>query len=61
MQRVALHPLDQFRAFVALRDKGQSDAEIAAAFFVTPQNREDSASNSLPSPLPCLRSMPRMA
>lgn len=37
MQRVALHPLDQFRAFVALRDKGQSDAEIAAAFFVTPQ------------------------
>ena len=23
MQRVALHPLDQFRAFVALRDKGQ--------------------------------------
>ena len=37
MQRVALHPLDQFRAFVALRDKGQSDAEIAAAFFVTQQ------------------------
>jgi ParB family chromosome partitioning protein len=37
MQRVALHPLDQFRAFVALRDKGQTDAEIAAAFFVTPQ------------------------
>jgi len=37
MQRVALHPLDQFRAFVSLRDKGQSDAEIAAAFFVPPQ------------------------
>ncbi|WP_370571599.1 ParB/RepB/Spo0J family partition protein, partial [Phaeobacter sp. SYSU ZJ3003] len=37
MQRVALHPLDQFRAFVALRDKGQSNAEIAAACFVTPQ------------------------
>lgn len=37
MQRVALHPLNQFRAFVVLRDKGQSDAEIAAAFFVTPQ------------------------
>jgi ParB family transcriptional regulator, chromosome partitioning protein len=37
MQRVALHPLDQFRAFASLRDKGQSDAEIAAAFFVTPQ------------------------
>ena len=37
MQRVALHPLDQFRAFVSLRDEGQSAAEIAAAFFVTPQ------------------------
>lgn len=36
MQRVALPPLDQFRAFVSLRDKGQSDTEIAAAFFVTP-------------------------
>ena len=37
MQRAALHPLDQFRAFVALREKGQGDEEIAAAFFVTPQ------------------------
>jgi len=37
MQRVALHPLDQFRAFVALREKGQGDEAIAAAFFVTPQ------------------------
>ena len=37
MQRVALHPLDQFRAFAALREKGQSDEEIAAAFFVAPQ------------------------
>jgi len=36
MQRVALHPRDQFRAFMSLRDKGQSDAEIAATFFVTP-------------------------
>ncbi|SEM25910.1 chromosome partitioning protein, ParB family [Roseovarius azorensis] len=34
---VALHPLDQFRAFVALRKKGQGDEEIAAAFFVTQQ------------------------
>jgi ParB family chromosome partitioning protein len=34
VQRVALHPLDQFRAFQALRDKGQSEEEIAAAFFV---------------------------
>ena len=37
MQRVALHPLDQFRAFHALREKGQGEEAIAAAFFVTPQ------------------------
>lgn len=37
MQRVALHPLDQFRAFVTLREKGQGDEAIAATFFVTPQ------------------------
>tara|TARA_B000000460_G_scaffold38575_1_gene23685 strand:- start:1345 stop:1941 length:597 start_codon:yes stop_codon:yes gene_type:complete len=37
MQRVALHPLDQFRAFVALHEKGQGEDAIAAAFFVTPQ------------------------
>ena len=30
-----MHPLDQFRAFQALRDKGQSEEEIAAAFFVS--------------------------
>jgi len=35
MQRVALHPLDQFRAFQTLRQKGQSDEEIATAFFVS--------------------------
>jgi hypothetical protein len=32
--RAPLHPLDQFRAFLALRDKGQPEEEIAAAFFV---------------------------
>ena len=32
--RAPLHPLDQFRAFAALREKGQSEEEIAAAFFV---------------------------
>jgi ParB family chromosome partitioning protein len=31
-----LHPLDQFRAFKALRDQGAGDEEIAARFFVTP-------------------------
>jgi ParB family transcriptional regulator, chromosome partitioning protein len=33
--RAPLHPLDQFRAFLALREKGQSEEEIAAAFFVS--------------------------
>jgi ParB family chromosome partitioning protein len=36
IQRVALHPLDQFRAFKALREKGAGDDEIAARFFVPP-------------------------
>ncbi len=35
VQRAPLHPLDQFRAFQALRGKGQSEEEIAAAFFVS--------------------------
>uniref|UniRef100_UPI0025D05DD7 ParB/RepB/Spo0J family partition protein n=1 Tax=Methylocystis sp. TaxID=1911079 RepID=UPI0025D05DD7 len=35
VQRAPLHPLDQFRAFLALREKGQSVDEIAAAFFVS--------------------------
>ncbi|WP_072386564.1 ParB/RepB/Spo0J family partition protein [Hyphomicrobium sp. CS1BSMeth3] len=35
VQRAPLHPLDQFRAFMALREKGQSEEEIAAAFFVS--------------------------
>jgi ParB family chromosome partitioning protein len=36
IQRAALHPLDQFRAFKALRDKGAGEEEIAARFFVPP-------------------------
>jgi ParB family chromosome partitioning protein len=36
-QRVALHPLDQFRAFFDMRNKGMSEEEIAAAFFTTVQ------------------------
>ena len=35
VQRVALHPLDQFRAFQTLREKSQTDEAIAAAFFVS--------------------------
>ncbi|HQS16970.1 ParB/RepB/Spo0J family partition protein [Reyranella sp.] len=34
VQRVALHPLDQFRAFKILRDQGAGEEEIAARFFV---------------------------
>jgi ParB family transcriptional regulator, chromosome partitioning protein len=34
VQRVALHPLDQFRAFQTLRDSGLGEEEIAARFFV---------------------------
>ena len=33
-ERVDLHPLDQFRAFQAMREKGQPEEDIAAAFFV---------------------------
>ncbi|WP_096701080.1 ParB/RepB/Spo0J family partition protein [Magnetospirillum sp. 15-1] len=36
IQRAPLHPLDQFRAFVALRDSGLGEEEIAARFFITP-------------------------
>jgi ParB family chromosome partitioning protein len=35
VQREALHPLDQFRAFQTLRQKGLSEEEIAARFFVS--------------------------
>ncbi len=35
VQRAPLHPLDQFRAFLTLREKGQSEEEIAANFFVS--------------------------
>jgi len=34
IHRASLHPLDQFRAFQALCQKGHSEEEIAAAFFV---------------------------
>lgn len=35
VQRAPLHPLDQFRAFQAMRKKGKSEEEIAAALFVS--------------------------
>ncbi|MGN7709707.1 ParB/RepB/Spo0J family partition protein [Agrobacterium radiobacter] len=35
IQRAPLHPLDQYRAFETMRQKGMSEEEIAAAFFVS--------------------------
>ncbi|MBM3655055.1 MAG: DNA-binding protein, partial [Alphaproteobacteria bacterium] len=35
VQRVNLHPLDQYRAFESLREHGLGEEEIAARFFVT--------------------------
>ncbi len=35
LQRAPLHPLDQFRAFLTLREKGLTEEEIAARFFVS--------------------------
>ncbi|KQT12909.1 MULTISPECIES: ParB/RepB/Spo0J family partition protein [unclassified Bradyrhizobium] len=37
VQRAPLHPLDQFRAFRDMSEKGMSEDEIAAAFFVSVQ------------------------
>jgi len=37
IERAPLHPLDQYRAFQDMRDKGMSEEEIAAAFFVPAQ------------------------
>jgi len=37
IERAPLHPLDQFRAFQAMRDKGMTGEAIAAAFFVPVQ------------------------
>ncbi|WP_413208213.1 ParB/RepB/Spo0J family partition protein [Rhodospirillum sp. A1_3_36] len=36
IERVPLHPLDQFRAFRTLHDQGQTVEDIAAAFLVLP-------------------------
>ncbi|ODM73411.1 ParB/RepB/Spo0J family partition protein [Bradyrhizobium elkanii] len=35
VHRVALHPLDQFRAFHTLHEQGRSEEDIAAIFFVS--------------------------
>ncbi|BCG83838.1 ParB/RepB/Spo0J family partition protein [Mesorhizobium sp. 113-3-3] len=35
IEHAPLHPLDQYRAFKNMRDKGMSEEEIAAAFFIS--------------------------
>ena len=35
IHRAPLHPLDQFRAFQAMREKGRSEEDIAAAYFTS--------------------------
>jgi ParB family chromosome partitioning protein len=35
IEHAPLHPLDQFRAFKDMRDKGMPEEEIAAAFFIS--------------------------
>ncbi|WP_428393429.1 ParB/RepB/Spo0J family partition protein [Lichenicoccus sp.] len=37
VDREPLHPVDQFRAFLMLREQGSGEEEIAARFFTTPQ------------------------
>ena len=37
VDREPLHPVDQFRAFLTLREQGSGEEEIAARFFTTPQ------------------------
>jgi ParB family chromosome partitioning protein len=59
VQRAPLHPLDQFRAFLALREKGQSEEDIAAAFFVSVAVVRQRL--RLASVSPSWRSMPRTA
>ena len=34
VERAPLHPLDQFRAFQTMRDKGMTEEAVAAAFFI---------------------------
>ena len=41
--RESLSPIDQFRSFLALRQKGRSEEEIAAAFFVSVAHRQAAA------------------
>ncbi|QLP97196.1 MAG: ParB N-terminal domain-containing protein [Rhodoblastus sp.] len=52
-QRIALHPLDQFRAFLDMRTKGMTEEEIAAAFFTTVQIVKQRLRLAVVSPVLC--------
>ena len=59
IERSPLHPVDQFRAFQAMRDKGMTEEAIAAAFFVDPKV-EINACGLDRSRLHCSKFTPRM-
>ena len=61
VQRVGLHPLDQFRAFQTLRDKGLGEEDIAARFFVDADRREAAAAPRRGLAKSCSTSMPKTA
>ncbi|RWD31050.1 MAG: chromosome partitioning protein ParB [Mesorhizobium sp.] len=50
VHRLALHPLDQFRAFKRMVDSGMSTEEVAAAYFTTPRYVEQRLRLSTVSP-----------
>ena len=59
VQRAPLHPLDQFRAFQAMREKGRSEEEIAAAFFVSAERGQAAAEARRRRARACSTPMPR--
>lgn len=50
VHRLALHPLDQFRAFKRMVDSGMTTEEVAAAYFTTPRYVEQRLRLSTVSP-----------
>jgi ParB family chromosome partitioning protein len=52
IQRAPLHPLDQFRAFQAMREKGRSEEHIAAAYFTSVSVVKQRLRSLRPSPSP---------
>ena len=61
VQRAPLHPLDQFRAFQALREKGQSEEDIAARLLRRRERGEAAAAPRRRCRRSCSTSMPKTA